>query len=187
MKPLIPHPLGMHPTVDRRPIDVLTVAPPWSVTMLVQIGEDEFEEVDLHAFAGDEDAGATCRSRWELGHLASDLVTTASPRWLTWAVSEALAGRLPRTQCYLAPVLSGGKEWDLGRGPIAQPMVFGGAWCLPDWPDGQGCDDPDPHTLPDHAALVPRRRPIVEDAGDVVFDDFELLGWPAILAKGGAA
>lgn len=183
MKIQIPHPLGM----EHSQIEVMTVAPPWSVTTLAQVGEDEFEEVELRAFAGAEDDSATCRPRWQLGHLASDLVTASSPRWISWAVSEALSGRMPRTQCYLAPVLSGGVAWDLGRGPVARPMVFGGAWCCPDWPDGQGCDDPDPHTIPDHVALVQRRRPVAEDAGDVVFDDFEAIGWPAIRTKGGAA
>lgn len=86
VKPFIPYPLGVDP---RRVVPVFIV--------------DASAPVVSGATSRD---AAVCRARWELGHLATDLVTVTSPRWLAFAVSEALAGRLPRTQCYLAPVLS---------------------------------------------------------------------------------
>jgi hypothetical protein len=81
-----------------------------------------------------DDGDQTCRWYFERSHVATDLVTAASPRWLAWAVSEALAGRVPRTKAYLAPVLTGAHGVDLGRGPLSIPMVFGGAWCRPAGP-----------------------------------------------------
>lgn len=164
MKPYIPHPLGVEP---RRVVPVFIV--------------DASAPVVSGATSSD---AAVCRARWELGHLATDLVTVTSPRWLAFAVSEALAGRLPRTQCYLSPVLSGGGSYDLGRGPVDLPMIFAGDTCLPEWPDGEGCDDPDPATLPEHEILAPRRRIVVEE---VLLDDFEAVDWPAIRAPGGSA
>ncbi len=168
-RPHIPHPLA---PVASATTQVMTIAPtPREVVCL----------------GNADDGDQTCRWYFERSHVATDLVTAASPRWLAWAVSEALAGRVPRTKAYLAPVLTGAHGVDLGRGPLSIPMVFGGAWCRPAWPDGCGCDDPDPARLPEHEGLAPRQRVVVEDAGDVVFDDFESMGWPAIRAPGGRA
>ena len=126
--------------------------------------------------------GRTCASYFERSAVLADAVTVASPRWLPWAVSEALAGRVPRTRAFLSPVLSGGGAWDLGRGRHELPMVFGGQADR-----DESCDDVDPLALPEHEALAPARRPVVEDAGDVLFDDFESMDWPAIRAPGGVA
>lgn len=170
MKPFIPHPLGMRGDDEQphRPaISVMTTAPPAP-----------------HTTTCGDLGGSVCRSLWERSHLASDLVTASSPRWLGWAVSEILSFRIPRTQCYLAPLLTGGGTWSHGRGLHPLPMVFGGDDCFPMWPDGAGCDDPDHTTLPEHEELAPKRRVIIEE---VLLDNFDDLGWPAIRAPGGAA
>jgi hypothetical protein len=160
MRFIIPPPLGLG-----RRIEVLAACPP--------PGEQ---------FGGLASQGRTCASYFERSAVLADAVTVASPRWLPWAVSEALSGRIPRTRAFLSPVLSGGGAWDLGRGRHDLPMIFGG----PADRD-EGCDDADPLRLPEHEALAPRRMVVIEDAGDVLFDDFESLDWPAIRAPGGAA
>ena len=161
MRFVIPPPLGLG-----RRIEVLAACPPPD-----------------SQFGGLSGTGRTCASFFERSAILADAVTVASPRWLPWAVSEALAGRIPRTRAFLSPVLSGGGVWDLGRGRHDLPMVFGGAADR-----DESCDDVDPLALPEHEALAPRRRAVVvEDAGDVLFDDFESMGWPAIRAPGGAA
>ena len=96
-----------------------------------------------------------------------DMEVAASPGWLAYAVKAAIAGTLPRTTTYLLPCLTGGPALDLGRWPVARGMAFGGAT---------------------HGAMTCHGPGVVtEDAGDVVFDDFESMGWPAIRAPGGAA
>lgn len=160
MKPFIPHPFAK----PSPPIQVMTMA-------------------TQETISGDL-GGDVCRSMYDRGHFATDVVTAFSSRWLAWAVSEALSGRVPRTKCYLVPVLTGGGEWSHGRGSHALPMAFGGADCWPAWPDGAACDDPDPAVLPEHEGLAPRRRVVVEE---VLLDDFESMDWPAIRAPGGVA
>lgn len=162
----IPPPLGMFSCR----IEVLAACPP----------PDE-------QFGGLASRGQTCATFLERSAVYADVVTAMSPRWLSWAVSEALANRTPRTRAFLEPSRTGGGAFDLGRGPIARPMIFAGDTCRPAWPDGCMCDDPDPSRLPEHEALLPRSHVVVEDAGDVLFDDFESLDWPAIRAPGGAA
>lgn len=167
MRFTIPPPLGLG-----RRIEVLAACPP----------PDE-------QFGGLASRGQTCATFLERSAVYADVVTAMSPRWLSWAVSEALANRAPRTRAFLEPSRTGGGAFDLGRGPIAWPMVFAGASCHPER-DGHMCDQPDQpdqSVLPEHEALLPRGRVVVEDAGDVLFDDFEALDWPAIRAPGGVA
>ncbi len=68
--------------------------------------------------------------------------------------------------------------------PIARPMVFGGASCHPER-DGHMCDHAAVARPPEHGRMADGAD--LEDAGDVLFDDFESLDWPAIRAPGGAA
>lgn len=163
---MIPHPLGTTP----RRIEVLASSPP----------PDE-------QFGGIASQGRTCASYFERSAILADAVTVVSPRWLSWAVSEALANRVPRTRAYLYPSLTGAKGVDLGRGPLDLPMVFTGPTCWPRWPDGSMCDDPDPSRPPEHEAFFPRRRVVVEDVGDVVFEEYEAARWPSYRAPGGVA
>ena len=138
-------------------------------------------------FSGLEGQGRTCSSFHERSAVLADIVTARSARWIAWAVREALEGRTPRTRAFLSPVLSGGPSLDLGRGPVARPMVFGGATCRPER-DGQMCDHPAHDVPPPHDALLPSRRVVVEDAGDVVLDDFDDgLSWPLVVVEGGSA
>lgn len=163
----IPPPLGLFP---RRRIEVMA-APPAPPT----------------AFAGLPGQGHACASFHERSAVLADVVTAGSARWIAWAVGEALAGRTPRTRAFLSPVLSGGPSLDLGRDPVARPMVFGGAFCRPER-DGQMCDHPAHDVPPPHDALLPSRRVVVEDAGDVVLDDFDDgLAWPMVVVEGGSA
>jgi hypothetical protein len=162
MRFTIPPPLGLG-----RRIEVLAACPP--------PGEQ---------FGGLSGAGRTCASFFERSAVLADAVTVASPRWLPWAVSEALAGRVPRTRAFLSPVLSGGGAWDLGRGRHELPMAFAGATCLPH-NDGHMCDQPAEARPPEHGRMADGAD--LEDAGDVLFDDFENMDWPAIRAPGGAA
>lgn len=114
--------------------------------------------------------GHVCSTDEERSPVRVDMEVAASPGWLRYAIGAALAGTLPRTTTYLFPCLTGGPALDLGRGPVARGMAFGGAThgARP-----QFCD------------LT--CATVIEDAGDVVFDDFESMGWPAIRAPGGAA
>lgn len=138
-------------------------------------------------FGGLEGQGRTCASFHERSAVLADIVTAGSARWIAWAVREALEGRMPRTRAFLSPVLSGGPSLDLGRGPVARPMVFGGARCLPER-DGQMCDHPAHDVPPPHEALLPARRVVVEEVGDVLFDDFDDgLSWPLVVVDGGSA
>ncbi len=162
----IPPPLGLRP----RRVEVLAVPP-----------------APPAAFGGLDGQGRTCASFHERSAVLADVVTVASSRWIAWAVSEALAGRTPRTRAFLSPVLSGGPALDLGRGPVARPMVFGGATCDPH-SDGQMCDHPAHDVPPPHEALLPARRVVVEDAGDVVLDDLDDgLSWPLVVGGGASA
>lgn len=165
MKFTIPPPLGLL----SRCIEVLVACPP----------PDE-------QFGGLASRGQTCATFLERSAVYADVVTAMSPRWLSWAVSEALANRTPRTRAFLEPSRTGGGAFDLGRGPVARPMIFAGASCHPER-DGHMCEQAEPSVLPEHEALLPRSHVVVEDAGDVLFDDFESLDWPAIRAPGGAA
>jgi len=163
----IPPPLGLSP----RRVEVLAV-PTCPTT----------------AFGGLEGQGRSCASFHERSAVLADVVTVASARWIAWAVREALEGRTPRTRAFLSPVLSGGPGFDLGRGPVAGPMVFGGETCRPGWPDGWMCDHPSHDVLPPHEALLPARRVVVEDAGDVLLDDFDDgLSWPLVVVEGASA
>lgn len=134
-------------------------------------------------------ADHVCRSRFERGDVATDLVIAASPGWIRYAVDEILAGRTPRTKAYVVPSLSGAQGVDLGRGALRTPMAFGGPACHPEG-DGHLCDHATPGDLPEHPAVNPRRprRPVVEDVGDVLLDDFDDgLSWPMIVVEGGEA
>jgi hypothetical protein len=166
MKWHIPHPLGLAP----KRIEVMAANP-----------------VIPPGLAEGTDAAHVCRSVYERGAVATDLATLRDSRWVAYAVQAAMRGHLPRTKVYLTPTLSGANGIDLGRGPLSIPMAFGGATCLPE-EDGHLCDHPDVARLPEHEALVQYRRLVVEDAGDVVFDDFEDgLAWPMVVVEGGEA
>jgi hypothetical protein len=166
MKFTIPPPLGLR----TQRIDVLAV-PPAPPT----------------AFGGLPGQGRSCASFHERSAVLADVVTAGSARWIAWAVGEALAGRTPRTRAFLSPVLSGGPSFDLGRGPVARPMVFAGATCAPER-DGQMCDHPAHDVPPPHEALMPARRVVVEEVGDIILDDFdEGLSWPLVVVDGGSA
>lgn len=116
--------------------------------------------------------GHVCSTDEERSPVRVDMEVVTSPGWLAYAVKAALAGTLPRTTTYLLPCLTGGPVLDLGRGPVARGMAFGGAT----------------HGAQPHACDFTYARVLyTEDAGDVVFDDFESMGWPAIRAPGGAA
>lgn len=123
--------------------------------------------------------GHVCRSEFERGQLANDFVIAVTPRWLNYAVSEVLRGRTPATQVYLSPVLTGGPDLDLGHGPVARPMQFGGDYCRPAR-DGSCCAEVDPAVLPLHESLAPAPRlPRSGDVEVVVYDDFDDgLAWP---------
>ena len=162
----IPPPLGLRP----RRIEVLA-APP----------------APADAFDGLPGLGHACASFHERSAVLADVVTAGSARWIAWAVREALEGRVPRTRAFLSPVLSGGPDLNLGRGPVARPMVFGGAACHPER-DGHMCDHPAHDVPPPHEALLPARCVVVEDAGDVLLDDFgDGLSWPMVVVEGGSA
>lgn len=145
----------------------------------------EIEVIDGRSYPAE--GAASCTTITErlrgVGPLV-DVVAACSPRWLSYAVTAALRGELPRTRCYVVPSRTGGLE--LAWGPdirIARPQCFSGLPHL----GAEADPPPDPHGLPEHEALAPRRRVQVEDAGDVLFDDFESMDWPAIRAPGGAA
>jgi hypothetical protein len=162
----VPLPLGLRP----RRIEVLA-APP----------------VPPAAFDGLPGQGRTCASFHERSAVLADVVTAGSARWIAWAVGEAMEGRVPRTRAFLSPVLSGGPSLDLGRGSVARPMVFGGATCRPE-ADGQMCDHPAHDIPPPHEALLPARRVVVEEVGDIILDDFDDgLSWPLVVVDGGSA
>lgn len=116
--------------------------------------------------------GHVCSTDEERSTVRVDMMVVASPGWLEYAVKAALSGTLPRTTTYLLPSLSGGPAMDLGRGSVGRGMAFGGA-----------THGAQPHACDFTYADMWR----IEDAGDVVFDDFESMGWPAIRAPGGAA
>lgn len=162
MRFTIPPPLGLG-----RHIEVLAACPP----------PDE-------QFGGVASTGRTCATFFERSAIVADVVTAMSPRWLAWAVSEALANRTPRTRAFLSPTRTGGGSFDLGRGPIARPMIFGGSSCHPER-DGHMCDHAAVARPPEHGHMADGAE--LEDAGDVLFDDFESIDWPAIRAPGGVA
>lgn len=114
--------------------------------------------------------GYMCSTDAERSPARVDMLVAASPGWITYAVKAALSGTLPRTTTYLLPSLTGGPALDLGRGPVVRGMAFGGAT----------------HGAQPHACDFTYAS-VIEDAGDVLFDDFESMGWPAIRAPGGAA
>ena len=113
--------------------------------------------------------GQVCATPDDRSAIVTDAVAVISSGWITYAIRELRAGRMPRTKAYLLPSLSGGPTLDLGRGPVKRPQCFGGAaWgSTPD-----ACD----------FTFATLRPPEV-----VVVDRFEEMGWPAIRAKGGAA
>ena len=118
--------------------------------------------------------GHSCGSIIERSKILGDLVVASSPGWVRYAVAEACSGRLPRTMSYLLPSLTGGMDIDLGgRIVLRRGMAFVG--------------ETDAGATVNDAAEAPARVLYTEDAGDVVFDDFESMGWPAIRAPGGAA
>lgn len=161
---------------------MLTIPPP--------LDPDDFEVVvdlaDEHLQP--HGVGHTCASFLDRSTVLSDVVVAMSPRWLAWAVSEAIAGRTPRTKAYLSPVLSGGGFLDLGHGPVARPMVFGGATCRPAWPDGQMCDHAEPDRLPLHEALLPAARRVLGQSGTALVDDFDDgLSWPLVVVEEASA
>lgn len=135
--------------------------------------------------------GHTCATLRERSAVRADAMTMADPLWWTYAVSAALRGEVPRTRCFVVPLKSGGVPFDLGRGPVAQPQVFGGLAFHPA-PWGRQCDEGTPHVLPDHEALAPaprgRQVPTAAAADEVVlFDGFDWLDWPAWRTAGGKA
>jgi hypothetical protein len=130
--------------------------------------------------------GHGCMTMRERTAVPGDIEIASSSVWLCYAVGAALRGHLPRTTCFIVPVKSGGVAFDLGRGEVATPMVFGGATCRPE-PWGRQCDEADPLVLPEHEALAPRRRPRVEEVGDVVFEDWDGLRAPLFGGKAGTA
>jgi hypothetical protein len=151
---------------------------------------DDFEIEVVEATDAPDGLGHTCATYRERSAIRADVVTMADPAWLSYAVCAALRGQVPRTRCFIVPTRTGGVAFDLGRGEQATPQTFGGAVCRPE-PWGRQCDEADPSALPPHEALAPasrpRRRPIVEDAGDVVFEDWDGLRSPLFGGKAGAA
>jgi hypothetical protein len=124
--------------------------------------------------------GYSCGSMIERSKLLGDMIVAISPRWRSYAAAEVSAGRLPRTMAYAVPSLTGGPVLSLGRGPIRRGMAFVGATH-----DGAAVGD----RLPPSVSVFPvdLTDGDTEDEQEVVFDDFDNVGWPMIVVRGGAA
>jgi hypothetical protein len=150
----------------------------------------EIEVVDCTGPDMPDGLGHTCATFRERSAVRADMITMSDPAFWTYAVCAALRGQIPRTRCFIAPTKTGGVAFDLGRGEVATPQVFGGAICRP-MPWGRQCDEGAPYVLPEHEALAPAPRPTaprLDDADEIVlYDGFDWMEWPAIRAKGGAA
>lgn len=136
---------------------------------------------------GRGDCCATFRERSAVFAAVADVATACSPEWLRMAVPMALRGVMPRTRCYVVPTRTGGVALELGPDErVVRPQAFGGLACHPA-PWGRQCDEANPHVLPEHEALAPAARPRWEDAGDVVFEDWDGLRAPLFGGKAGTA
>lgn len=123
--------------------------------------------------------GCSGRHRWAMrcgdvtdpGKVRADIETAMTTRWLSYAVTSALAGRMPYTMAFVVPTRTGGVPFPLGAGrELVRPMAFGGAV--------------DTGATVHEALNLPR---VTVEEEEVLLDDFDGLAWPMWCVKGATA